>query len=582
MSTFFNNIKNNINKFTIKGIIDTIGDGINELRPYLETRRQMQSQLQKRGQKKLLEPYYKIKDKTTKDTQNQQKPVQYVTVKSGDSLSKIAKENNKTLNELIKLNPQLQNRNINILQIGEKIKVSPRYEKQYVDLLKEQKQQTNLSNIEAIHGAKHDQNYVIVDKAKRQLQVFDRYGNLLYTGNGITSGLSGNDYNTITYKSKNGSIQNYAGNNSTPAGITYITGIGTYHNSPSYQRGRKGKDGKVEDVASSIHIGNTSKAYASNGCIRANDKVLKDLQRYIKIGTPVYTLPSNSKSRFKLSGTKLSFVADNPYGKNTGKKAYWDDYNVDIDRSFSPLTIKYKLGNGTRNENVRSFAQALVDKKMKIQKDLNLSSEEYNRLAQLAMGIAEQETKFGTSKSYDYKNASRYFFTSLPSDLAKIYTLGVVSPSKSTLESIYENGVMPAGRALNHILHGRMPHDINQAPSLGFTQIKYKDDVKNAPGLARLYWAYNVDEHTITDPYMSAIATVLRLGHMYNNEIKGREFIGKDGTPVDKYDALLYKYNGKHNQLTRHTATPDKNKYIRNVNNYINNFGFYEPREIEK
>jgi len=36
-----------------------------------------------------------------------------------------------------------------------------------------------------------------------------------------------------------------------------------------------------------------------------------------------------------------------------------------------------------------------------------------------------------------------------------------------------------------------------------------------------------------------------RLAYMYNTEIKGRNFKGKNNTSINPYDALLYKYMGR-------------------------------------
>ena len=51
---------------------------------------------------------------------------------------------------------------------------------------------------------------------------------------------------------------------------------------------------------------------------------------------------------------------------------------------------------------------------------------------------------------------------------------------------------------------------------------------------------------------------------------------------IDTYDALLYKWNGRNNQLTKHLATTRDNSYIRNVKSYLNNFDYYEERKYRK
>lgn len=157
-------------------------------------------------------------------------------VQKGDNLWNIAKANGISLDELKSLNPQLKS---DIIHVGDTLKLTPEYETKLVNLRNEQAQEDiwNKNNITAIQHAQHDGNYVIVDKKNNNLSIFDKNNKLLYTTKDISTGLSGQDYNTVTYQGKGG-LENYAGNNSTPAGILTISGTGTYHGAPSFQRSR--------------------------------------------------------------------------------------------------------------------------------------------------------------------------------------------------------------------------------------------------------------------------------------------------------------------------------------------------------
>ena len=75
-----------------------------------------------------------------------------------------------------------------------------------------------------------------------------------------------------------------------------------------------------------------------------------------------------------------------------------------------------------------------------------------------------------------------------------------------------------------------------------------------------------------------AIATISRLSYIYNTEVRGRKFVGKNGQNIDSYDALLYKWMGRNNELNNHTATPLQNIYIQNVKKYANNYNMYSIR----
>lgn len=328
----------------------------------------------------------------------QAKPIKTVTVKPGDNAYNIAKQNNISLKDLLayntdykdisKLHPgdiiNLQRKpyNTNLNQPNNNKYITSSFtnnqlpnptKTQIIDLKQEQalEEEYNKSNISAIQHAQHSGNYIIIDKANKLLTVFDKNNNPLYSTSNISTGASGNDYNTVTYQSK-GSIVNGVGNNSTPAGISMIDGIGEYHGAPSFTRTRinpetgepyqvhpyilqkdgtykQDKNQKVNDqIASSIHIGNTDKKNNSNGCIRADKSVLQELTKFVGAGTMVYTLPQQDGSRFTLNNDKLNFTADNPYGTYTKKdrsetgrsKELWDDYNVSINKKYAPLQIK--------------------------------------------------------------------------------------------------------------------------------------------------------------------------------------------------------------------------------------------------
>lgn len=499
----------------------------------------------------------------------------YYTVQQGDNLSNIARANNLTLAELIKLNPQIKD--INRIGINDNIKVASGYKTgtKRVNLKDEQKEEDeyNKDNITAIQHFNHSSNYAIVDKKNNTLSIFDKNNNLLYTTRDISTGLSGQDYNTVTYQGK-GSLENYAGNNSTPAGILTISGTGMYHGAPSFQRSRfnpetgkpyqvhpwiKQPDGTYkedktkwvnDDVASSFHIGNTTKAKSSNGCVRIGKKSLEDMAKYLGVGDKIYTLPENEGSRFTLKNGKLNFVADNPYGNNkkgvkskSGHDMYnWDDYNTHIDKSYSPLVInqnKY-FNDNEEDSNARDFANTISTNKQMLQKRFNLSSDEYNRMAMLAMGIAKQESEYGTGTSWNLKHNYK-LKTAVP---------WLVSWIKG-----------------------------DSAQSRGYTQIKLNGDNKQ---LQEIYKNLGIDEESILTAKGSAIATMARLAYMYNNEIKGKRFKGANNNNIDPYDALLYKWMGRNNQLTDHLATPKDNNYIKNVKRYSDNFDYYENREYKQ
>lgn len=519
------------------------------------------------------------------------KPVKTHTVVKGDNLWNIAKANKISLNELRKLNPQIKG---DILHTGDVLNLEHKVTKRPIDIVKEEEQEKeyNKSNLSAIQHAPHDSNYVVVDKKNKLLSIYDKDNNLLYQTDEISTGRDGGDYNTVTYRGR-GSLENYSGNNSTPAGILTISSIGNYHDAPSFQRSRynpetgqpyqvhpwvKQKDGSYkqdktrfvnDDVASSFHEGNVSKARSSNGCVRISKKSLTEMSNYLGVGDKTYTLPEDDNSRFVLRGGKLNFVADNPYGNTekgkdisaTGKdKVNWDDYNVHVDKSYSPLLIvpQNKTGDEEYDTNVQDYANTISTNKETLQKKFNLSSYEYNKLAQLAMGIAQQESEFGTGSSLNPQHNYK-LKTAVP---------GLVSVAKAIKRSLKDGSNVFTNIAAD-----------KDAISRGYGQIKMNSDNKE---LQTIYQALGIDEKSILSAKSSAIAVMARLAYMYNTEIRGKSFKGEGDKDVDKFDALLYKWNGKNRELKNKTATPDKNRYIRNVKSYMKDYKYFESRTSTK
>ena len=479
-------------------------------------------------------------------------------VQKGDNLWNIAKQNNIGLDTLYEYNPQYKEGktlmpNDNLV-IGKQSGIKAYNIR---DQWKKEKE-INKSNIAAIQSVNHEGNYVIIDKANKKLVVYDKDNKPIYTTNDISTGASGDDYNTITYMGKSGEIENNAGNNSTPAGILKVSSVGEYHGFPSFQRARynsstgeyyqvhpwvfdKEKGKYVQDktklvrdeVASSMHYGNTSEKANSNGCVRVGGDTLKHLSKYIGEGTNIYTLPSKGGSRFISKDGKLSFIADNPYGSNTGKKQNWDDYNVQTDKSYSKLSIIPKTqGSHEFKRNENSYISSLEKNKKLIMNKFNMDSDTYNHLAELALGIAQQETKYNTSTKKEIKDSTPDF--------------------------------------IMNIARG------NSNRSRGITQIKLKGD---NPGMQEVYKDLGITEKGLDNASTSALATIARLAYIYNTEVRGHNYKGANNKDVNAYDALLYKWMGSNNELIKNTATPDKNNYIRNVKRYANNYNMFSVRE---
>ena len=503
-------------------------------------------------------------------------------VQAGDTLSKIASKNNISLNQLISLNPQIKN--INNISIGQKINLSnsaPKVERQKqwvnIDDLRSKEAEYNKTNLGAIQGATHDSNYVVIDKKGKKLTVYNADNEVVYETSDISTGLSGNDYNTKTF-TRNGRDVYGEGNMSTPAGVTRISSMDMYHGAPSFQRVRldsygnpkkvyNDKGEEIDDtINSSFHLGSVDRVYSSNGCVRMSKKALSDLGKYINVGTLIYTLPDKEGSRFVLKDGNLSYEADNPYGiTEKGKEknkyghdmVYQDDYNVFNNKTSSPIKIEYN-GNSkskTKNSNIDKVIDGISSNKEAIQKAFNVSDQHFNRIAQLALGILEQESQFGTSDRYRLKQGLRGVDVGYLSP-----TIGASLPSSETGVSLFD---------VIKTVKGNNTYD-----SLGMGQIKIEGDNEDTQ---KMYRKFGVTPENVRSDEKTAEAIMVRLLSMYKNEVQGREFKNKEtGAVIDPYDALLYKYKGgTAARVLRNGQATGKNEYVQNVKKYSKDFTFY-------
>lgn len=504
------------------------------------------------------------------------------TVSKGDTLWSIAKRLGLSLDDIVSWNRDIPD--INKIQIGDKIKVSDpslsieKEDHDLMDIISREAEINKMSDEDIIKSVDHKSNYAIVDKKNKKLTVYSPSGDILYSTNNIGVGASGDDYNTYTKTTKDKKLIAGAGNMSTPAGITRVSGIGEYHGQKSFQRARfDPKTGKWDhDISSSMHHG-ASAGRGSNGCIRLLGNTGNELYNFIKKGDFIYTLPEKEGSRFVVREGSLNYIADNPYGEDSGEKRLWDDYNVHINKDFRPLNISvknsdispdilpkwiynaYDSKNGVNSSNaflgvisaidniakmdklgnIKEYSDAISYNKERIMSEFDIDSYTYDRMAMLAMGIAEQETKFGVSARYIGKQA------------------------------IGDQGVDIAKR-FRSLLNGNGWND-RSYNSKGITQIKIEGDNDETK---KIYNKFGIDKENILKPYNSGIATMLRLASIYKNEVVGRGFKDNKGNDIDKFDALLYKWMGKGRLLNNGKASPDDNDYINNVKKYIGNFDF--------
>ena len=191
-----------------------------------------------------------------------------------------------------------------------------------------------------------DKNYIIVDKKKGLMHVYEPGNSKPLFTSPVDLGATESDAQTVTkIKDTNGdgkidskeaqvgAADFDKGNKSTGAGKYYISNIDPegYGGLPLFNMMNESqyenflKTGKVDNVATSIHKGfiPDDNSRVSNGCIRCNKTTLSNLTKYLENSSEVYILPEDPNNEFIIENDKLNFKVKNksPYYtyKNNGK-----------------------------------------------------------------------------------------------------------------------------------------------------------------------------------------------------------------------------------------------------------------------
>jgi len=475
-------------------------------------------------------------------------------VKKGDTLGKIAAQNNTTVNKIVQAN---NIKDPNFIQINQKLVIpqsaasrSQEGPKEFVDWREKKKQIDNLNAlpdealITGFYRDKPDDTYVVVDKKNAQMKVYK--GDKLVTAYEVGVGANPGDAQTVT-KLTNGKVDWNAGNKSTGAGVYTISNIDpaskSYYGLPSFNL----KNDRGIEVATTIHgtpVGRRSRFDNDNiednrmsyGCINGKCFDLKDLQKHVDVNTPVYILPEDKGNRFEIvDGKPVLRVSSenrnkyNTYIDNRGNLQKGQGANQSVNTlSYKPIQAvfdenKFKEKVFTWNDlndekelesTTKPFYNALVKHKQAVMKSAKIPSDVYNELAQMAFGIYGTESNFGDTHSA---------IGNLGRAAAKAFdSKGSSSPDYKAKATTYSAD--------------------EENRSVGLTQMRWSylnDDEKKV--LNSLGIKSNMD---FLNPEKAAIGTVALLAVRYNQQL----------TPEQKKDIWKYlptKWNKRSNYADR-------------------------------
>ncbi len=271
------------------------------------------------------------------------------------------------------------------------------------------------------------------------------------------------------------------------------------------------------------------------------------------------------------------------YTETRYKKAVSYNKKVDAQRTIdsSKIPTKIEINRPEHlNEVGNKFADSLEKNKSKIMSTLGITNEQYDNLANLAMGIAEQETHFG-AKTYTTQSGET--------------TTQWRNIAKQTMDAVYYNDSLPGfikdtifdvGGSLSSSVeefHGKYT---DGTKSYGITQVKVDEFIKDNPTLKKQFAAFGIHsgEDIRTSPEKQAIATMIVLnnkrivaetGAWQARLEKNNANISDKGQQITQNDLIALLYNGnssKLNLLKDANLSIKDAAYARNVRAYTSNY----------
>ena len=538
------------------------------------------------------------------ETANPVKPKNSYTVKSGDTLGKIASRYNTTFKRLADIN------NIadpNLIQVGQNIILPEEYREEVplseekwisVDTLQKNTEDINALTDESIVVKSQmindpNQRYVVIDKKNQRLKLY--HGDEVITDFEVLTGTNTGDAQTVTYaRDMDGDgiiteadkvggqykVDWSKGNLSTGAGRYTISNTSPtsgdyYNNAPSFNMIN---DAGIE-VSTAIHGApdwrlkyfdndDINDNRSSNGCINGKCSDLQGLYDMgLPSGTPVFILPEDQGNRFELVDGKavMKMSQDNresylnyERGDQTfqGQGGNYTTNTLD----YKPIRAQFDQDKFQREvfqtfdfndekemyENTIPFINSLVENKQAIMKAAKIPSDVYNQIAKIAFGIYGAESNYG-----DTHSATGNFLRALQKGL-----YDAVGSEKSIagpdVISEYET-YMPAvdtARDVRSFVTGEEKVGDPNSQSVGFTQLRWS--FLNNDERAALNQVGVKSQADLLDPEKSAIATAVVLGVRYNQQL----------TPAQKKNIMTYlptKWNKAPNYSKR---VKDNSKYL--------------------
>lgn len=317
-------------------------------------------------------------------------------INPGDTLWKIAKQNNTDVDTLKRNNPNIKD--INKIFPGQELVVKKAL-KSSIDIMNDYRYKdpfeldelnSSTSNPDKIHLFESTtptaDYYVVEDKASHTANVFSN-GKLITSVNTVTGKNKGDDltWTTTGGKGKNAPILSGKGNMSTPAGMFRVGSTGIHHGVKSFQRSKVYEDYNIPSSVHSRYVpGNKEGCNITNGCTGISPEGINTLSKYVSKNTRWYILPEKETTgQYKLTGAGLSFISNDIQKLHSEHAKGVRDLDIQI-----PNHLK-------DNEKVNTAITVLKNSKQKFVDKLEIPTDTYDKLAAMTLGVMGRESGYG-------------------------------------------------------------------------------------------------------------------------------------------------------------------------------------------
>lgn len=232
-------------------------------------------------------------------------------------------------------------------------------------------------------------------------------------------------------------------------------------------------------------------------------------QIHVPPNTLVYVLPESPLHHFRIKNRTLTFGAAQVYRPRTAFN------HAGLRTGLRPSKFQTFLAEPA----IQEFVATLQNEKSQLMALLNIDNDDYNLLAEFSYGVLSPETNYGTSLKYKLKEQ-------IPTIVAIL-----------------------KGKGLD-----------TSANSRGLTQIKR---IPKA-----VLEAYGIDKADLKEARYAAIVTLAFSADLLR-ELRNMSYLHPAINEENIQDYLYYLYNGRHSEIRKATATPEKNISIRKIKSAI-------------